>query len=78
MKDIHRRERRAYNHSRVRELACAIPGDNVAAGGRLGAEAIRPLCFLGTKKMSVSTQRKMAERISRIREATTTAAPNNR
>jgi hypothetical protein len=48
----------------VRVWLREYPADNVAQDGRLGAEAIRPVCFLEAPELSsLDAKRKMAERI---------------
>jgi hypothetical protein len=54
----------AYHIPDVRIWLREYPADNVAQDGRLGAEAIRPVCFLEAPELSsIDAKRKMAEKI---------------
>ena len=71
MQDITAAIDEAYHIPDVRIWLREYQADNVAQDGRLGAEAIRPLCFLEAPELSsLDAKRKMAERIlTAIREA---------
>ena len=54
----------AYHIPDVRIWLREYQADNVAQDGRLGAEAIRPVCFLEAPELSsLDAKRKMAEKI---------------
>jgi hypothetical protein len=54
----------AYHIPDVRIWLREYPAANVAQDGRIGAEAIRPVCFLEAPQLSsLDGKRKMAERI---------------
>jgi hypothetical protein len=54
----------AYHIPDVRIWLREYSADNVAQDGRLGAEAIRPVCFLEAPELSsLDAKRKMAEKI---------------
>jgi phenylpyruvate tautomerase PptA (4-oxalocrotonate tautomerase family) len=64
MKDVTAAIDEAYHIPNVRIWLREYPADNVAQDGRLGAEAIRPVCFLEAPELSsLDAKRKMAERI---------------
>jgi phenylpyruvate tautomerase PptA (4-oxalocrotonate tautomerase family) len=64
MKDVTAAIDEAYHIPDVRIWLREYPADNVAQDGRLGAEAIRPVCFLEAPELSsLDAKRKMAERI---------------
>jgi hypothetical protein len=64
MKDITAAIDEAYHIPDVRIWLREYPADNVAQDGRLGAEAIRPVCFLEAPELSsLDAKRKMAEKI---------------
>jgi phenylpyruvate tautomerase PptA (4-oxalocrotonate tautomerase family) len=64
MKDVTAAIDEAYHSPDVRIWLREYPADNVAQDGRLGAEAIRPVCFLEAPELSsLDAKRKMAERI---------------
>ncbi|HEV7420406.1 MAG TPA: N-acetylmuramic acid 6-phosphate etherase [Mycobacterium sp.] len=64
MKDLTAAIDDAYHIPDVRVWLREYPADNVAQDGRLGAEAIRPVCFLEAPELSsLDAKRKMAERI---------------
>ncbi|MDT5321595.1 MAG: hypothetical protein QOD88_4117 [Mycobacterium sp.] len=64
MKDLTAAIDEAYHIPDVRIWLREYPADNVAQDGRLGAEAIRPVCFLEAPELSsLDAKRKMAERI---------------
>jgi hypothetical protein len=64
MKDISAALDEAFPVPDVRIWLREYPADNVAQDGRIGAEAIRPLCFLEAPELSsLDAKRKMAERI---------------
>jgi hypothetical protein len=54
----------AYHIPDVRVWLREYPAANVAQDGRIGAEAIRPVCFLEAPQLSsLDAKRKMAEKI---------------
>ncbi|MDT7768403.1 MAG: hypothetical protein QOI30_1401 [Mycobacterium sp.] len=64
MKDVTAAIDEAYHIPDVRIWLREYQADNVAQDGRLGAEAIRPVCFLEAPELSsLDAKRKMAERI---------------
>jgi phenylpyruvate tautomerase PptA (4-oxalocrotonate tautomerase family) len=64
MKDLTAAIDDAYHIPDVRIWPREYAADNVAQDGRLGAEAIRPVCFLEAPELSsLDAKRKMAERI---------------
>src|SRR5260370_42245496 len=64
MKDLTAAIDDAYHIPDVRIWLREYPADNVVQDGRLGAEAIRPVCFLEAPELSsLDAKRKMAERI---------------
>jgi phenylpyruvate tautomerase PptA (4-oxalocrotonate tautomerase family) len=64
MEDITAAIDEAYHIPDVRIWLREYPADNVAQDGRLGAEAIRPVCFLEAPELSsIDAKRKMAEKI---------------
>jgi phenylpyruvate tautomerase PptA (4-oxalocrotonate tautomerase family) len=64
MKDVTAAIDEAYHIPDVRIWLREYPADNVAQDGHLGAEAIRPVCFLEAPELSsLDAKRKMAERI---------------
>jgi phenylpyruvate tautomerase PptA (4-oxalocrotonate tautomerase family) len=64
MRDITAAIDEAYHIPDVRIWLREYPADNVAQDGRLGAEAIRPVCFLEAPELSsLDAKRKMAEKI---------------
>ncbi|MCW2626665.1 N-acetylmuramic acid 6-phosphate etherase [Mycobacterium sp.] len=64
MKDLTAAIDDAYHIPDVRIWLREYPADNVAQDGRLGAEAIRPVCFLEAPELSsLDAKRKMAEKI---------------
>jgi phenylpyruvate tautomerase PptA (4-oxalocrotonate tautomerase family) len=64
MKDLTAAIDEAYHIPDVRIWLREYPADNVAQDGRLGAEAIRPVCFLEAPELSsLDAKRKMAEKI---------------
>jgi hypothetical protein len=64
MKDLTAAIDDAYHIPDVRVWLREYQADNVAQDGRLGAEAIRPVCFLEAPELSsLDAKRKMAERI---------------
>ena len=64
MKDLTAAIDDAYHIPDVRVWLREYQAGNVAQDGRLGAEAIRPLCFLEAPELSsLDAKRKMAERI---------------
>jgi phenylpyruvate tautomerase PptA (4-oxalocrotonate tautomerase family) len=64
MKDLTAAIDDAYHIPDVRIWLREYQADNVAQDGRLGAEAIRPVCFLEAPELSsLDAKRKMAEKI---------------
>ena len=64
MRDITAAIDEAYHIPDVRIWLREYQADNVAQDGRLGAEAIRPVCFLEAPELSsLDAKRKMAEKI---------------
>lgn len=64
MQDITAAIDEAYHIPDVRIWLREYQADNVAQDGRVGAEAIRPVCFLEAPELSsLDTKRKMAEKI---------------
>jgi phenylpyruvate tautomerase PptA (4-oxalocrotonate tautomerase family) len=64
MKDITAALDDAYHIPDVRVWLREYPADNVAQDGQLGAELIRPVCFLEAPELSsLDAKRTMAERI---------------
>jgi phenylpyruvate tautomerase PptA (4-oxalocrotonate tautomerase family) len=64
MEDITAAIDEAYHIPDVRIWLREYAADNVAQDGRLGAEAIRPVCFLEAPELSsLDAKRKMAEKI---------------
>ncbi|MDT5246300.1 MAG: hypothetical protein QOD36_3676 [Mycobacterium sp.] len=64
MRDITAAIDEAYHIPDVRIWLREYPADNVAQDGRLGADAIRPVCFLEAPVLaSLDVKRKMAEKI---------------
>jgi phenylpyruvate tautomerase PptA (4-oxalocrotonate tautomerase family) len=64
MKDVTAAIDEAYHIPDVRIWLREYPADNVAQDGRLGAEAIRPVCFLEAPELSsLDAKRKMASKI---------------
>jgi hypothetical protein len=64
MQDITAAIDEAYHIPDVRIWLREYQADNVAQDGRLGAEAIRPVCFLEAPELSsLDAKRKMAEKI---------------
>jgi phenylpyruvate tautomerase PptA (4-oxalocrotonate tautomerase family) len=64
MKDITAALDDAYHIPDVRVWLREYPADNVAQDGQLGAELIRPVCFLEAPELSsLAAKRTMAERI---------------
>ena len=64
MQDITAAIDEAYHIPDVRIWLREYQADNVAQDGRVGAEAIRPVCFLEAPELSsLDAKRKMAERI---------------
>jgi phenylpyruvate tautomerase PptA (4-oxalocrotonate tautomerase family) len=64
MKDLTAAIDEAYHIPDVRIWLREYQADNVAQDGRLGAEAIRPVCFLEAPELSsLDAKRKMAEKI---------------
>ena len=64
MQDITAAIDEAYHIPDVRIWLREYQADNVAQDGRVGAEAIRPVCFLEAPELSsIDAKRKMAEKI---------------
>jgi len=64
MQDITAAIDEAYHIPDVRIWLREYQADNVAQDGRVGAEAIRPVCFLEAPELSsLDAKRKMAEKI---------------
>jgi len=64
MQDITAAIDEAYHIPDVRIWLREYQADNVAQDGRVGAEAIRPVCFLEAPQLSsIDAKRKMAEKI---------------
>jgi phenylpyruvate tautomerase PptA (4-oxalocrotonate tautomerase family) len=64
MEDITAAIDEAYHIPDVRIWLREYQADNVAQDGRIGAEAIRPVCFLEAPELSsLDAKRKMAEKI---------------
>jgi hypothetical protein len=64
MKDLTYAIDDAYHIPDVRIWLREYPADNVAHDGQIGAEAIRPVCFLEAPELSsLDAKRKMAEKI---------------
>jgi hypothetical protein len=79
MEDITAAIDEAYHIPDVRIWLREYPADNVAQDGRLGAEAIRPVCFLEAPELSsLDAKRKMPKRSSPRSVRPTTASPTPR